>query len=209
MRNPLFARLLVRLRRDEPDEITAHRHELLAGLTGRVLEVGSGDGPNFPHFPNGVTGIVAVEPEPYLRAKARERAAGLRAPIEVIDALADQLPLGDGEADAAVVALVLCSVPDPRAALRELHRVVKPGGELRFYEHVAADRAGLLRVQRLLERSRIWPFLAGGCHPARDTVSAIEAAGFEIERIRRLSAKPFALAFPVAPHVLGVARRPG
>jgi ubiquinone/menaquinone biosynthesis C-methylase UbiE len=142
----LFARLMVRLRRKEPREITAHRRELLGGLSGHVLDVGAGDRPNFPLFPRSVTKVIAIEPEPVLRSKALERAGALQAPIDVVDALADHLPLGNGEADAAVVALVLCSVPDQHAALRELHRVVKPGGELRFYEHIASRRPGLLRV---------------------------------------------------------------
>ena len=187
--------------------MTAHRRELLEGLSGHVLDLGAGDGPNFQHVPRSVSHFIAVEPEPFLRAEAIERARWRRAPIDVVDALAEDLPLEDGSIDAAVVALVLCSVPDQHAALRELHRVVRPGGELRFYEHVASRKPGLLRCQRFLERSGIWPALAGGCHPARDTGAAIQAAGFEIERLRHVDVKPFPGAFPVAPHILGVARR--
>jgi ubiquinone/menaquinone biosynthesis C-methylase UbiE len=107
-----------------------------------------------------------------------------------------------------VVALVLCTVPDQAAALDELRRVIRPGGELRIFEHVLADTPRLARVQRLLERSGCWPLLAGGCHPARDTAAAVARAGFEIERCRRLSVKPCPLAAPVAPHILAVASRP-
>jgi ubiquinone/menaquinone biosynthesis C-methylase UbiE len=126
----------------------------------------------------------------------------------VVDSLADRLPLENESVDAAVVALVLCTVPNQWAALGELRRVVRPNGELRFFEHVIARDPKLARVQRVVERTGFWPFVAGGCHPARDTAAAIAAAGFEIEACRRLSVKPCALAVPVAPHILGVARRP-
>lgn len=207
VRNPVFARLLVAMRRHEPPEEVEHRRELLAGVAGRVVDLGAGDGANFAHFPAGVTEVLAVEPEPYLRERARRNAARAPVPVRVIDALADRLPLDDGSVDAAVACLVLCSVPDQAAALRELHRVIRPGGRLYFYEHVIAERRGLARVQRLLERSGVWPFFAGGCHPARDTVAAIGAAGFDIERCRGLTFKPCPILLPVAPHVLGVACR--
>lgn len=205
--NPIFARLLVAMRRHEPPEEVEHRRELLVGIAGRVLDLGAGDGPNFAHFPAGVTEVLAVEPEPYLRERASRNAARAPVPVRVIDALAERLPLDDGSVDAAVAFLVLCSVPDQAAALRELHRVIRPGGSLYFYEHVIAAGRGLARAQRLLERSGVWPFLAGGCHPARDTVAAIGAAGFEIERCRGFEFKPCPILVPVAPHVLGVARR--
>lgn len=207
VRNPVFARLLVAMRRHEPPEEVEHRRELLAGVAGRVVDLGAGDGANFAHFPAGVTEVLAVEPEPYLRERARRNAARAPVPVRVIDALADRLPLDDGSVDAAVACLVLCSVPDQAAALRELHRVIRPGGRLYFYEHVIAERRGLARVQRLLERSGVWPFFAGGCHPARDTVAAIGAAGFDSERCRGFTFKPCPILLPVAPHVLGVACR--
>lgn len=207
VRNPVFARLLVAMRRHESPEEVEHRRELLAGLAGRVLDLGAGDGANFPHFPAAVTEVIAVEPEPYLRERASRKAEQAPVAVRVIDALADRLPLDDGSVDAAVSCLVLCSVPDQAAALRELHRVIRPGGRLCFYEHVLAERRGLARTQRLLERSGVWPFFAGGCHPARNTVAAIGAAGFEIERYRPLWLDPCPILLPVAPHVLGVARR--
>ena len=209
VRNPVFARVLVRMRRKETPEQVEHRRELLRGLEGRVLDLGSGDGANFAHFPASVTEVLAIEPEPYLRERAGR--AAQRAPVQVtvMDGLADRLPLEDDSVDAAVVALVLCSVPDQGAALRELRRVIRPGGELRFYEHVLANQPRLAAVQRFVEKSGFWPFIAGGCHPARDTGAAIEAAGFTIESCKRLSVKPCAIAVPVAPHILGTARSPG
>jgi len=207
VRNPLFARVLVRMRRSEPPEQVEHRRELLAGLQGRVLDVGAGDGANFRLFPPTVTQVVAIEPEPYLRERAGENAARATVPVEVVEGLADRLPLDDTSVDAAVTALVLCSVRDQGAALAELHRVLRPGGELRFYEHVVAEERGLRALQRAVDRSGLWPRIAGGCHATRDAVAAIEAAGFAIERCRRLSVKPCPIALPVSPHVLGVARR--
>ncbi|HSR25702.1 MAG TPA: class I SAM-dependent methyltransferase [Candidatus Eisenbacteria bacterium] len=183
-----------------------HRRRLLAGLSGRVVEVGAGNGLNFPHYPSEVAAVVAVEPEPYLRELARRRAAHAPVPVEVVDGVADQLPAGDGTFDAAVTSLVLCSVADPLAALREMHRVVRPGGQLRFYEHVRAEPGRLRRVQRVFDAT-VWPLLAGGCHTGRDTAAAIEAAGFVIEQLDRFRFPESRMALPTSPHILGTARR--
>ena len=120
--------------------------------------------------------------------------------------MADRLPVDDGAVDAAVVSLVLCSVPDQAAALAELHRALRPGGELRFFEHVAADTPGLLRVQAVVDRT-LWPLLCGGCHTGRDTVAAIGAAGFAVEEVDRFRFPPAGPPAPATPHALGRARR--
>src|SRR5689334_19263123 len=117
-----------------------HRRRLLEGLAGRVIELGAGGGRNFAHYPQTVTEVVAIEPEPTLRERAAEAARAAPVAISVRAGTADALPLEDGEMDAAVASLVLCSVPDQPRALAELRRVVRPGGELRFYEHVVATR---------------------------------------------------------------------
>ncbi|MBI5104796.1 MAG: class I SAM-dependent methyltransferase [Solirubrobacterales bacterium] len=185
---------------------TEHRRRLLDGLSGRVVEVGAGHGLNFAHYPAAVTAVVAVEPEPELRAAAREAATRAPVPVRVEAGVADALPLADGEADAAVVSLVLCSVPDQATALAELRRVVRPGGELRFYEHVVPHHHPKRGLLQLADRTGLWPALAGGCHVARDTGAAIEAAGFTIERSERFGFSASALE-PRVPHILGVARR--
>ena len=190
--------------RKEPDEVREHRRELLSGLSGRVLELGAGSGANFAFYPPQVSEVVAVEPEPYLRAKAIEAAASAPVGVTVVEGTADRLPTEDASVDAAIACLVLCSVPDQSAALAELHRVVAPGGELRFYEHVLSHKPLRARSQRLVDRV-FWPRAFGGCHTARDTPTAIANAGFAIERQRRLLVGPRFI--PAATHVLGGARR--
>ena len=154
-----------------------------------------------------MTRVVAVEPEPHLRDLARDAAATAPVEVEVVDGVAERLPLQDGAADAAVASLVLCSVPDQHSALGELRRVVRSGGELRFLEHVAARTDGLARVQRWLDAT-IWPRVAGGCHMARETPAAIEEAGFEVTSHTRLQLPDTRVPVPTAPHVLGTATRP-
>ena len=116
------------------------------------------------------------------------------------------LPADDATVDAGVASLVLCSVPDPAAALAELRRVIRPDGDLRFYEHVRADSPRLARWQDRLDV--VWPRVGGGCHANRATVETIEAAGFTVERARRFTFRPSALVALTSPHAIGVARRP-
>jgi ubiquinone/menaquinone biosynthesis C-methylase UbiE len=184
------------------------RGQLLTGLTGRVVEVGAGNGLNFAHYPPGVTHVLAVEPEPRLRALAEEAAERAPVPVEVVAGTADRLPAADASCDAAVASLVLCTVPDVGAALAEARRVLRPGGQLRFLEHVRAPTAGLARLQRALDAT-VWPTLGGGCHTHRDPVAAVEAAGFAIEDVTRFRIPPRGPAGPTSPHVLGVATAPG
>lgn len=207
--HPVFARIYARMSPAMDREGAAeHRARLTAGLRGRVLEVGAGSGLNFAHYPREVAGVLAVEPEPYLRELARRSAALAPVPVEVVSGIAEALPAGDGTFDAAVTSLVLCSVSDQRAALRELFRVIRPGGELRFYEHVRAGTPGLTRIQELLDAT-LWPILAGGCHTSRDTAADIAEAGFELERLDRFRFPDLRIPMPTSPHILGVARRPG
>jgi ubiquinone/menaquinone biosynthesis C-methylase UbiE len=190
----------------ETGGLAGHRQRALAGLTGTVIEVGAGNGLNFAHYPAEVTSVLAVEPDPYLREIAAQQARQARVPIEVRDGVAERLPAADATFDAAVATLVLCSVADQRAVLAELHRVVRPGGQLRFLEHVQAGTPGLRRVQRLMDAT-IWPVLLGGCHTGRDTAAAIASAGFTIKRLDEFRFPPTRLSSPATPHVSGVAVR--
>jgi ubiquinone/menaquinone biosynthesis C-methylase UbiE len=204
VKHPLFARVYIWLSRGRDPEIE-HRQTLLAGLRGRVIEVGAGNGLNFPHYPAEVTRVVAVEPEPTLRHAASEAAANAAVPVEVVDGTASNLPAQDEEFDVGIASLVLCSVPDQRQALAELRRVIRPGGELRFYEHVVSHDRRRARLMRFADRT-FWPRISGNCHMSRDTQSAIDAAGFEIEEVDRFRFSPGA-PVPALPHIRGVARR--
>jgi ubiquinone/menaquinone biosynthesis C-methylase UbiE len=204
---PTFARIYAKVAETSERRGGAeHRRRLLAGLNGRVLEIGAGSGANFSHYPATVSEVVAVEPERYLRERAQRAAARAAVAVSVLDGVADRLPGEAGSFDAGVAALVLCTVPDQQAALAELFRVIRPGGELRFYEHVVSHRKWESRFQRLADAT-FWPHVAGGCHLARDTTAGIEQAGFQIETCERFPFSPAPL-LPPDPHVLGTARRP-
>lgn len=205
--HPIFARVYAKVARiGEGRGAAEHRQKLLAGLSGRVIEVGAGSGANFAHYPKSVVEVVAVEPEPYLREQAEHAAEQAQVSVSVIDGDASHLP-GEAESfDAGVVALVLCTVPDQQRALAELFRVIRPKGELRFFEHVVAPHPWEARFQRFADAT-FWPHLAAGCQLARDTTTGIEQAGFVIEECERFR---FSLApmLPSDPHILGQARRP-
>jgi SAM-dependent methyltransferase len=202
IQHPVFARVWSRISGKVGSD--RQRAELLAGLRGRVLEVGAGDGRNFAHYPREVSEVLAVEPEPYLRRLASEAARAAPVSITVLDGTAELLPLDDGACDSVVSSLLLCSVTDQETTLAELRRVLVPGGELRFYEHVMAHQSFGKAVQAGLDASGIWPQLGAGCHLARDTVGAIVAAGFTLEQVRRFTSGPGSLGIPF---VLGTARR--
>jgi ubiquinone/menaquinone biosynthesis C-methylase UbiE len=206
VRHPLFARLYARFSPSvDARGASEHRRETLAGLSGRVVELGAGNGLNFAYYPATVSEVVAVEPEDYLRERARQAASSAPVAVSVVDAVADRLPFPDETFDAAVASLVLCSVPDQARALAELRRVLRPGGELRFYEHVRPSNPRTAAIWQRADDWNIYPRIAGGCHAARDTETAIAAAGFTIERCRRFAFK----AGPItAPHIVGLARRP-
>lgn len=206
VRHPIFARAFHRITPLMEREIGPRRDELLAGLSGQVVEVGAGNGANFAHYPDTVGEVIAFEPESYLRRNAARVAPSARVPVQVREGIAEDIPLEDESADAAVVSVVLCTVTDPRRAAAELRRVLKPGGELRFLEHIRSPNPRKARLQWSLDRPRLWPRLAGGCHCGRDTLATLQAAGLRIER-----ASSFDLGPPwlhTNPYVLGRARTP-
>lgn len=202
IRNPFFAWFYDHvLQRGSNRKDTACRRELLSGLSGTVIEVGPGNGPNFSLYPGTVERVIAVEPEPYLRSRAAKAAADAAAQIDVVAGDAEHLPVADGSVDAVVLALVLCSVPHQGRALAEAKRVLRPGGEVRIYEHVIAES----RVPRTLQKAAeatFWPRAFGNCHPARDTLAALDTAGFDTDGIRRFVMQVAAVEPPM-PYVLG------
>lgn len=204
VKHPLFARLYSRVLAPSFEKHGGEelRQRVLEGLKGTVVEVGAGDGANFPHYPDEVARIVAVEPEAYLREQASSHTDER---VELRNAIATELPVGDGEADAVVFTLVLCSV-DQAGALAEARRVLRPGGELRFLEHVQAHEPGSTRrIQRALDAT-VWPRFFGGCHVSRDTVGSIEGAGFRVTELERFSI-PEGSRGPSAAAVIGRAVR--
>jgi ubiquinone/menaquinone biosynthesis C-methylase UbiE len=191
-------------RRPDPGGIELRRR-LLASLRGRVIDVGAGDGRSFEHYPRTVTEVLAVEPDPNARAKAGERVEGAAVPVEIVDGIAEALPAADGAFDAAVVMGLLCSLPDPAAALAELKRVLKPGGELRFWEHVRSEHAVFRGLQRACD-ALFWTRALGGCETTRNTEAAIHAAGFEMVALDHGFHSSSWLTITSAPYIVGVAR---
>jgi len=184
---------------------TEHRRRMLAGLCGSDIEIGAGDGSAFALYPPAVTHVLALEPDDYLRSRALDRAAAATVAVTVSPAAAERLPAPDDSADAVVASLVLCSVADQAAVLAEIRRVLRPGGILAYYEHVRSGHPVLARAEDLLTPA--WQRVAGGCHPNRDTLTAIMAAGFTVRDNQRFNFAVHPLAPPVA-HILGVATSP-
>jgi SAM-dependent methyltransferase len=203
--NPLFARLWSRMSTREPESIRRLRKENVAGLTGRVLEVGAGTGTNFEFYPSTVSEVVAIEPERRLAVIARDAAERATVPVTVTTDTIEQFET-DERFDAVVCSLVLCSVEDPDGVLRQLFSTLTPGGQLRYLEHVASTgmRAG---IQRLADAT-VWPRLLGNCHTHRDTEGSIVAAGFEVREARHEWVVPAWLPVPVAETAIGCAVRP-
>jgi SAM-dependent methyltransferase len=199
-----FARFYDRaLKATEENGLGAMRRELLAGASGRVIEIGAGTGVNLELYGEGVEDLTLVEPDPHMGAQLRKRLAergedearegasidpadALGAPVKpipahLVAAPAEALPFPDGTFDTAVATLVLCTIPDPVAAIDELARILKPGGQLLFIEHVRAEDASSARWQDRLEKP--WRFLGDGCHCNRDTEANLRASSFKVEEI--------------------------
>ncbi len=180
----LFAAVYDRgLKSTEEAGLRQMRGELLAEAKGRVLEIGAGTGANLSLYPDAVTELVTVEPDPHMAKRLREKLHGSSRTATVVEAPAERMPFEDASFDTAVATLVLCTVPDPAAAIAEVTRVLKPGGRLLFVEHVRAQDPSLARWQDRLEKP--WRFLGDGCHCNRDTIATIAASRFELEDVVR------------------------
>jgi ubiquinone/menaquinone biosynthesis C-methylase UbiE len=159
------------------------RADLLAGLSGTVVELGAGTGHNLVHYPDTVERLILTEPSAAMRDQLRTRVDAVAHPfdVEVVDATADQLPCTDGIADAVVSTLVLCSVPALGPVVAEVRRVLRPGGELRLIEHVAAERDWAHRIQTGLDP--VWNWIEGSCHLDHETRTALAAGGFDVSGV--------------------------
>jgi ubiquinone/menaquinone biosynthesis C-methylase UbiE len=162
--------------------LAARRRELLAGARGRVLEVGAGTGINLEHYPEGIEELVLVEPERAMVRKLEQRLPELGRQARVVDAAAEALPFDDGSFDAVVCTLVLCNVGNPRAALGEMHRVLRPGGSFLFLEHVRSDDPRTARLQDRI--NPVWRFVSNGCNCNRPTLSLIQGS-FSVDEIEQ------------------------
>lgn len=175
----LLPRMVDRLMASEP--VMRERHRAVSGLAGTVVEIGFGSGLNVDLYPAEVDLVYAVDPSLVGQELARERVARSPIPIEFVGLDGQDLPLEDESCDAALSTYTLCTIPDPGQALREIHRVLKPGGRLHILEHGWSPDDGVARWQR-----RVNPLqrrFAGGCELDRDHARAIRGAGFELEQM--------------------------
>jgi ubiquinone/menaquinone biosynthesis C-methylase UbiE len=207
--HPIFARFYSALaKKAETAGIGEHRKRLLDSSSGKIVEVGCGSGLNFFHYPDTVEKVVGVEPEEFLKLKSIQVANQLKDKlnIEVVQGVATSLPFDDNTFDCAVTSLVLCSVDDPKKAISEMYRVVKPGGELRFYEHVRSKSPKFSQMQDRV--NKFWPYFGGGCNCNRDTLGYIKDSEFEIKEADEFNFAHSKLLAPVAPMILGIAIKP-
>jgi ubiquinone/menaquinone biosynthesis C-methylase UbiE len=159
------------------------RREALSTASGRTIDLGAGTGANLALYPPAVGELVLAEPDPHMLKKLRAKVGEAGIAAEVVEAPAERLPFEDSSFDTAVFTLVLCTAPDPRAALAEVARVLRPGGKLLFLEHVRAEDPGLARWQDRLEKP--WRFIGDGCHCNRDTVATIESSPLTVEQVEK------------------------
>lgn len=157
------------------------RSRYVPQATGRVLEIGIGSGHNLPHYGGEVTSLTGLDPAAELTGKARERAAALGRPVEMLGVSGEAIPADDARFDSIVCTWTLCSIPNVYAALREMRRVLRPGGRLIFIEHGRAPEAGVQKWQRRIEP--VWKKIGGGCHLTRQADELIGDAGFTIREL--------------------------
>lgn len=171
------------LKGTEDAGLRERRRETLAAARGRTIDIGAGTGANLRLFPQGVEQVVMAEPDPHMTKRLRRKLEESGSEVELVEAGAERLPFEDSSFDTAIFTLVLCTVPDPAAALAEAARVLKPGGQLLFVEHVRAKDPGVARWQDCLERP--WRVFADGCRCNRDTVANIEASPLTVDSVER------------------------
>lgn len=158
------------------------RQQLLKGAQGKVLEIGSGTGANFPFYdPVRVQCVIAVEPAEQMRRRSLAKIEQAAVPVDVVAAGAENLPFPDAFFDTVVGTLVFCTIPDPEKALQEVRRVCKPGGKVLIFEHVRLESPFLARLQDLL--TPVWKRLCDGCHLNRNTLQLVRRSGLQVKRV--------------------------
>ncbi len=165
------------------EEATKRRAVVVPQASGRVLEIGIGSGLNLPFYSPAVTKLTAVEPSAKLCAMSRQKIRALAFPVELVQRSAEELPLDDRSIDTVVITWVLCSIPDPLRALREMRRVLTPGGRMLFVEHGLAPDRGVRRWQERV--NPIWRRISGGCNMNRAIEELVCGAGFRIAALQR------------------------
>lgn len=171
------------LKGTEEAGLRERRRQTLAAASGRTIDIGAGTGANLGLYPEAVSELVLSEPDPHMTKRLREKLATTGSETALVEAPAEDLPFEDASFDTVVFTLVLCTVPDPGAALAEAARLLRPGGKLLFVEHVRAQEPGLARWQDRLETP--WRLFGDGCHCNRDTVASIEASPLTLDAVER------------------------
>lgn len=186
---------------EESGAVGRARSEISEALFGRLLIVGLGPAEDLHHLPDTVTEVVGVEPSASMRKVAESAIARTPIPVEVVDAVGEDLPLADASVDSVLFAYVLCSVDDPELVVAEALRVLRPGGTIAVLEHVVAEGGWMRQAQRAA--SPVWPLVAAGCRCDRDTRAVFAAAGLDVSGLRDtvLTNVP-----PVAPALVGTIR---
>lgn len=203
---PIFAWIYEQLARNmERGPVGRYRRELLAPLTGRVIEIGGGTGENLKHYSPLTSQIVFTEPDRFMLKRAKQRSAEQGSGFELVRASGEKLPFKDDSFDSAVATLVLCSVVNQETVIDEIKRVLRPGGTFYFFEHVLDIESEQI-AKRQQRWARIWSKVGAGCRPDRSTDDAISAAGLDIIEMKRFPV-PGAPKL-VRPHILGEARKP-
>ena len=162
-------------------QLRPYRERVIGQAEGRVLEIGAGSGMNFELYTNAAD-VLALEPDPHLIEMARRRAKAARRPVELIKGSAEQLPLADRSVDTVVSTWTMCSIPHAIVALREMRRVLKPGGRLLFVEHGLAPSPGVQTWQHRL--TPLWSSISGGCHLDRPIDALVREGGFNIDQLQ-------------------------
>lgn len=181
--------------RHEPSAVQKWRDETAGQATGRVLEIGCGVGANFAYYSDLATEVIATDPDPFMLKRARSVAGATPRIVEVRQASAEDLPFDAGSFDTVVSTANMCSIPQPETALGEVARVLRPGGEYRFFDHVRYESAIGGFFQDLA--TPLWKWCGAGCHPNRDIEKLIREAGLDLIAIQHLTAVP-----PIPPMII-------